>query len=89
MSFVSIASIVKLEVIMSQLNFYVPDEVEEQIRKAAMSEGKSISAFLAELVKAKFPTGKWDQGFFQKVCGNWEGSFPEIERELPQERDEL
>ena len=74
---------------MSQLNFYVPDEIEEQIRKAAQSEGKSISAFLAELVKSKFPSQQWSQDFFSSVFGQWNGDFPEIKRPLPQVRDEL
>lgn len=33
---------------MSQLNFYVPDDVEEQIKTTAKQGGKSVSAFLAE-----------------------------------------
>jgi hypothetical protein len=39
---------------MSQLNFYVPDDIEDQIKQVAKKEGKSISAFLADLVKSKF-----------------------------------
>ena len=74
---------------MSQLNFYVPDEVEEQIRKAAQNEGKSISAFLAELVKSKFPSHQWSQDFFSSVFGQWDGDFPEIKRAPSQKRDEL
>ncbi len=74
---------------MSQLNFYVPDDIEEQIRKAAQKDGKSISAFLADLVKSKFPTKQWDSDFFSSVFGHWEGEFPEIKRSLSQKRDEL
>jgi hypothetical protein len=74
---------------MSQLNFYVPDDVEEEIRKAAQKEGKSISAFLAELVKAKLPSQQWSQDFFSSVFGQWDGEFPVVKRAPPQERDEL
>lgn len=74
---------------MSQLNFYVPDELEEQIKKAAKKEGKSISAFLADLVKSKFKPKKWSDGFFSEIAGGWNGNFPEVERPKPQKRDPL
>lgn len=73
---------------MSQLNFYVPDELEEQIRKAAQEQGKSISAFLADLIRARFSAQGWSEDFFAAL-GQWEGDFPEIERSLPQEREKL
>ena len=74
---------------MSQLNFYVPDDVEEQIKKAAKKEGKSISAFLSELVKSKFKPKTWSDDFFTELAGGWKGEFPEIERQKPQKRDKL
>jgi hypothetical protein len=74
---------------MSQLNFYVPDDVEKEIRLAAQNEGKSISAFLAELVKSKFPSQQWSQEFFTTVFGQWSGEFPEINRALSQQRDDI
>lgn len=74
---------------MSQLNFYVPDEIEEQIKKAAKREGKSISAFLADLVKSKFKPKKWSDDFFSELAGGWNGEFPKIERPEPQKRDSL
>jgi hypothetical protein len=78
-----------LEVRMSQLNFYVPDEIEEQIKKAAKKEGKSISAFLSELVKAKFKPKTWSDSFFSELAGGWDGNAPEIDRPKPQGRDNL
>jgi hypothetical protein len=74
---------------MSQLNFYVPDDIEEQIKYAAKQEGKSVSAFLSELVKSKLPQKKWNKDFFESTVGQWVGDFPEIERQLPQEREEF
>lgn len=74
---------------MSQLNFYVPDEIEEQVKKAAKKEGKSISAFLSELVKSRFKPKKWPENFFSKLAGGWKGDFPKIDRPKPQERDNL
>jgi hypothetical protein len=74
---------------MAQLNFYVPEEIEDQIRVAAQKEGKTLSSFLAELVKRHFPEKKPPQNYFSDFFGSWEGEFPEVERALPQVRDEL
>ena len=74
---------------MSQLNFYVPDEIEEQIKKAAKNEGKSISSFLADLVKSKFKPKAWSDDFFKTIVGGWNGEVPEINRPKPQGRDNL
>lgn len=72
---------------MAQLNFYVPDEIEAQVRRAAKGRGLSISAYLAELVKERVGDGcKWPAGFFEKTLGGWQGDFPEIEDLTPQER---
>ena len=63
---------------MSQLNFYVPAEVEEQIREAAQKDGKPISSFLAELVKTHFPSQQeWPKGFFETVVGSLGADFPD------------
>jgi hypothetical protein len=73
---------------MAQLNFYVPDDVEDQVRRAAKRRGLSISAYLAELVKERVGDGsEWPVDFFDKTLGGWQGDFPEIERLPPQERD--
>lgn len=74
---------------MSQLNIYVPDEIEKQIRKAAKNERKSLSSFLTDLIKSKFTTNTWSKKFFSSVVGGWEGEFTEVKRTLPQEREEL
>lgn len=74
---------------MSQLNIYVPDEVEERIRAQASKEGKTISGLLAEIVKSRFSEKKSQTNYFSKFFGTWEGEFPEIERGSTTERDEL
>jgi hypothetical protein len=61
---------------MSQLNFYVPDELEQKIRRAAKLKRKTISAFLAELVKSQFEK-KDQEGYFSQFFGTWEGDVPE------------
>ena len=73
---------------MAQLNFYVPDDVEDKIRRAAKRRGQSISAYLAELVKERVGGGnEWPPDFFEKTLGGWLGDFPEIEDLPPQERN--
>lgn len=74
---------------MGQVNFYVSTEVEQRIRKEARKRKKSISSFLAELVKSHFPEKKWDKLFFNEIVGGWCGDFPEISRPLSQEREDL
>lgn len=74
---------------MSQLNFYVPDDVEEMIRLAAKKEGKSISNFIAEIIKSRFESKSWPKDFFSNVVGQWDGDFPTIDRSQSKERDEL
>lgn len=73
---------------MAQLNVYVPDELEEKIKSIAQQEGKSVSSFLADLVREKFAPKEWRKEFL-KVLGHWEGEFPEIERKPSQKRDQF
>ncbi len=58
---------------MSQLHFYVPDEVEAQIRHKAKQAKLPLSRYLADLVKRE--TGlqsQWPEGYFA-LFGQWEG----------------
>lgn len=59
---------------MAQLHFYVPDEVEQQLRRQADKANLPLSRFLAELVKreAGQQTG-WPEGYFAQIFGQWEG----------------
>lgn len=72
---------------MAQLNFYVPDKIEQVIRKEAQARGESISAYLAQFIKERLQPQQWQEGFFTKVVGGWQGKFPKIERPLPEEVD--
>jgi hypothetical protein len=73
---------------MAQLNVYVPDELEEKIKLIARRENKSVSSFLADLVRERFAPKEWKKEFLS-VLGKWEGDFPEIKRLRSQERDDL
>ena len=73
---------------MAQLNFYVPDDTEAEVRRRAKAQGVSTSAYLATLLKRELGAqNDWPTGFFEKVVGSWQGDFPEIEDLPPQERD--
>jgi hypothetical protein len=59
---------------MSQLHFYVPDEVEKQLREKAKQANLPMSRFLAELVKREASRpAQWPEGYFEQVFGQWQG----------------
>jgi hypothetical protein len=50
----------------------------------------SVSAFIAELISQSILEGpkKSKASTLLGLGGTWEGSFPEVERDLPQDREE-
>lgn len=62
---------------MAQLNVYVPDELEEKIKKEAKRAGKSVSAFMVDAVRTQVDPKRWSAEFLS-TFGSWEGEFPEI-----------
>lgn len=59
---------------MSQLHFYVPDQIEKQLRQQAKQAKKPLSRFLADLVKREAgQLEHWPDGYFDDVFGGWEG----------------
>ena len=60
--------------IMAQLHFYVPDEVEAQIRLKAKQANLPLSRYLAGLVKQEASQqSQWPEGYFEQVFGQWQG----------------
>ena len=58
---------------MSQLHFYVPDEIEAQIRLQAKRAKLSLSKYLAEIVKREIGTqNQWPVGYFE-LFDAWQG----------------
>ena len=57
---------------MPQLHFYVPKELAERIHQEAHAAKKSVSRYLAELVKREMAP-HWPEGFFDEVVGGWQG----------------
>jgi hypothetical protein len=75
---------------MAQLNVYMADDLEQKIRREAKRLGKSISAYLQDLaIKESGQIKGWKKNFFVHVAGGWQGNFPKISRNLPEERDDL
>lgn len=59
---------------MSQLHFYVPDDVEKELRKRAARARMPLSRYLAEVVKTETRApDEWPEGYFERVFGSWEG----------------
>ena len=51
---------------MSQLHFYVPDEIEAQIRIKAKKANLPLSKYLASLVKRETAAqNQWPTGYFE------------------------
>lgn len=74
---------------MAQLHFYVPDEMEAQIRLKAKQANIPLSRYLAGLVKQEAgQPSQWPEGYFERVFGQWQGesltrpSQGELERRL-------
>ena len=73
---------------MPQLYLYVPKEVAEKVHEKARERNMTVSHYLAEVVRKEVAAG-WPDGYFEEVCGKWEGEFPEIAREKPENSGEL
>ena len=59
---------------MSQLHFYVPEDVEKRLRQQAKQARQPLSRFLADLVKREAgQDARWPEGYFDQVFGQWEG----------------
>lgn len=59
---------------MSQLHFYVPDDLEKELRKRAARARMPLSRYLAEVVKREARAqDEWPEGYFERVFGAWEG----------------
>lgn len=57
---------------MPQLHLYVPEEVVSLVRQRARSRRKTVSSYLADIVRREVASG-WPKGFFDDVVGGWVG----------------
>ena len=59
---------------MSQLHFYIPDELEKIVRRQAAEARLPVSRYLAELIKREVKRrDEWPKDYFDEVFGRWEG----------------
>jgi metal-responsive CopG/Arc/MetJ family transcriptional regulator len=73
---------------MAQLTIYIPEKLERKIRERAEREGKSLSAFVADLTREAVAPDAWSTAFLD-LYGSWEGNFPEPDDPPPESRDSL
>lgn len=60
---------------MSQLQFYVPDEIEAELRKRAKQLGLPLSQYMAKLASQEVARrSQWPTGYFEQVFGQWQGT---------------
>lgn len=68
---------------MAQLHFYVPDDVEKQIRQKAKIAKLPLSKYLAQVVKRETQTNNgWPEGYFELFGTLFEGEDFEEPPEL-------
>jgi len=60
------------EVPVPQLHLYVPEDVASLVRQRARSRRKTVSSYLADIVRREVASG-WPAGFFDDVVGGWAG----------------
>ncbi len=56
---------------MPQLAIYIDDNLSKKLNKIIKVSGKSLSKWVADLIKAKLKD-EWPEDFF-KLAGSWEG----------------
>jgi hypothetical protein len=72
---------------MPQLHLYVPEDVAIKVREKAKARNLTVSRYLAEVIRREVGEG-WPEGYFERVCGTWEGEFPELIRQKAEELEE-
>lgn len=73
---------------MAQVTIYLPDKLEKAIKAEARRSHQSLSAYLAGLAAGKLKPARWPSGF-ARLYGAWEGPFPAVEDEVPDQPGEL
>jgi hypothetical protein len=58
-------------IIVPQLAIYIDDQLAKKLDKAIEGSRKSISKWVADLIRAKLED-EWPEGFFE-LAGSWEG----------------
>lgn len=62
---------------MGQVTIYLDNEIESKLKKAAKASKKSVSKWVAALIKEKVST-EWPQNIVN-LAGSWKEDFPSLE----------
>lgn len=69
--------------VVAQVTIYLPDPIEQAVRREAKRARKSVSAYLADLARAKVARRRWPAGF-ERLFGSWSGDFPDVSDRRPE-----
>jgi hypothetical protein len=70
----------------AQLNLYVPDDLADDLKRAARKAGLPLSRYIRSLLESGTQQ-KWPAGFLEHACGFLREPFPEPEDHLPEPVD--
>jgi hypothetical protein len=73
---------------MTKLHLSIPKDVAEMAKSRAKAAGKSLSSYVADLVRRDV-AGDWPEGFFEEVVGGWKGELERPEQGCIQNREPL
>lgn len=59
---------------MPQINFYVPREIADELRRRAKAMKLPVSRYVAGIVSTEVDGG-WPKGFFESTFGKWKGKL--------------
>lgn len=72
----------------AQISIYLPEDIEQQLRRKARKARKSFSAYLVDLARRELRPPRWPKSF-AKLYGSCAGDLPAIEDLPPDEQDPL
>jgi len=73
---------------MSQVTIYLPDDLEAGLRRAAERAQRSLSAFVADVLRRDVQPSRWPKSFLDTL-GTWEGDLERPADPPPDEPEAL
>ncbi len=61
---------------MGQITIYLDNEIEKKLKMAAKASQKSVSKWVASIIKEKVST-EWSENI-TKLAGSWKDDFPSL-----------
>ena len=68
---------------MAQLNLYVPEDLAEELKRAARKARLPLSRYVLSLLSRQSDSG-WPKDYFETACGFLHDDFPEPEDYFPE-----